>query len=54
MIPKVGTGFLPARSFGNRLHFRLMLRRAKAGRKRSCQNKKARTGWRFDKSHHAL
>ena len=38
MIRKVSTGFPPARSRGCRLPFHLMLRRAKAGRKRSCSN----------------
>ena len=37
---KVGTGFPPARSLGTKHHFGLMLRRAKAGRKRSCSDKK--------------
>src|SRR5580704_7274629 len=62
MIPKglprtrsgVGTGFPPARSPGTVRHFGLMLRRAKAGRKRSCSNKKLERDDDSKKSHLAV
>ena len=39
-LEKVDAGFPPERSLDNRLLFRLTLRRAKPGRKRSCSNNK--------------
>src|SRR5260370_41454996 len=54
MIPKSGNRFPACAKLGNRLYFRLMLRRAKAGRKRSCSNKKLERDDDSTKSHPAL